>query len=112
MTIMTTNESNWTTDLEPVTTGTVTKTVRPTPDPLKEGVAALQAAAEAARRRPELDIEKVRYSLQPVVKEAAALLEEFKTLDGIYGARLQEIAMTVRRNDLRAYHGIDRALAQ
>ena len=108
-----TESTNWTsTDPEPVTTGTVTKSVRPTPDPLKEGVAALQAAAEAARRRPEAEIDKVRYSLQPVIKEAAVLLEEFKTLDGIYGARLQEIAATVRRNDLRAYHGIDRALAQ
>src|SRR5207253_1332923 len=69
MTIMT-ESTNWTsTDPEPVTTGTVTKSVRPTPDPLKEGVAALQAAAEAARRRPEAEIDKVRYSLQPVIKE-------------------------------------------
>src|SRR3989442_1749961 len=105
---------DWTKETEPTPTGTVTKTVRPAPapDPLKAGIEMLGRAADAAKDNAETKVEEVRRSLAPVLREAAALLKEFEDLDTMYRGRLEDLARTARRSDLRCYHGIDRALEQ
>src|SRR3989442_9568705 len=80
-------ESNWTQEAEPAERGTVTKTVPPQPTPappvsdddkLKAGIAALGKAAHDARQGHDAEVEKVRRSLAPVLKEAAGLQRRLK----------------------------------
>ncbi len=108
---------NWTKETEPEVRGAITKTVHPAPvapsdDSLKAGIAALGKAADTARQSHEAEVEKVRRSLAPTLKEAAALQQQFESLDAVYRARLEELRQVSRSGDLRRYRGIDDALAR
>jgi len=72
----------------------------------------LGKAAHDARQSHEIEVEKVRRSLTPTLKEGATLKAAFESLDAVYRSRLEELRHVARSGDLRRYRGIDDALAR